>query len=65
VIRDGAFRKAGASEISDCVEVAALPQGGVRVRDSKDPGGPVVSYTDQEWRGFIQAIKGGEFESRP
>lgn len=65
MIRDGAFRKAVDSAIVNCVEVAALPQGGVRVRDSKDPGGPVVSYTDQEWHGFIQAIKDGEFESHP
>ena len=30
----------------NCVEVAALP-GAVAVRDSKDPGGPVLTFPDQ------------------
>ena len=47
MIRDGIFRKAGASETDGCVEVAADP-GGVRVRDSKDQAGPELAFTDHE-----------------
>ena len=36
-----------------CVEVA----GGVQVRDSKDPGGPVLTFTPAEWRAFIATLK--------
>ena len=64
MIRDGKFRKADDSERTGCVEVAALPHGGIRIRDSKDRGGPVLSCTDQGWRQFIQAVKRGELDLR-
>ena len=35
MIRDGVFRKSGSSQTGGCVEVAALPGGGVAVRDTK------------------------------
>lgn len=59
--RDGQFRKAGASDTTNCVEVAALPGGGIRVRDSKDPGGPVLAVTDEGWRALVHAVKGGAY----
>lgn len=62
MIRDGQFRKASGSDTGGCVEVAALPVGGVRVRDSKDRGGGVIICTDQTWRAFSTAIKRGEFQ---
>lgn len=58
--RDGKFRKATDSERTGCVEVAALPHGGIRIRDSKNRGGAVLNCTDQGWHRFIQAIKRGE-----
>ena len=61
MIRDGKFRKAIGSESKDCVEVAALPEGGILVRDSKDQCGPVLAFTDDEWRAFINGTKGDEF----
>jgi hypothetical protein len=33
----------------ESVEVARLPDGRVGVRDSKDPGGPVLRFTPAEW----------------
>lgn len=61
--RDGQFRKASGSETTGCVEVAAWPGGGIRVRDSKkDRSGPVLSYDDPEWAAFVQAIKDGNFD---
>ncbi len=40
----------------ECVEVAALP-GGVAVRDSKDPNGPVLRFTREEWRAFLARVR--------
>ncbi|WP_433532651.1 DUF397 domain-containing protein [Micromonospora sp. CA-263727] len=37
----------------NCVEVAdALPGGGVGVRDSKDPNGPVLTFSPSSWAAF-------------
>ncbi len=48
---------------SNCVEVAALPEGGVALRDSKDPDGPVLRFTESEWAAFTHGAKRGEFDS--
>jgi hypothetical protein len=44
-----------------CVEVAAI-DGGVAVRDSKDPDGPVLNFTHGEMLAFLQGAKAGEFD---
>ncbi|MCZ2525892.1 DUF397 domain-containing protein [Streptomyces sp. HB2AG] len=41
------------SEGGACVEVAAGP-GAVRVRDSKDKAGPVLSFSPEEWAAFVE-----------
>ena len=46
----------------DCVEVATNVAGVVAVRDSKDPSGPVLTFTVAEWRAFIGGAKVGEFD---
>ncbi len=43
----------------NCVEVAGLPMGRVGVRDSKDPGGPVLIFTHAAWEVFVRAVRGG------
>jgi Domain of unknown function (DUF397) len=43
----------------NCVEVADLGSS-VAVRDSKDPYGPVLIYTRDEWQGLIRSAKSGE-----
>jgi hypothetical protein len=40
----------------DCIEVAELP-GRVAMRDSKDPAGPVLTFTHAEWRAFLGGIR--------
>ena len=45
-----------------CIEVADLPGGGVAVRDSKDPDGPMLTFTLAEWRAFVGGAKDGEFD---
>jgi hypothetical protein len=47
---------------ANCVEVAELPDGGVAVRDSKDPDGPKLTFTPAEWQAFIGGVKDGEFD---
>jgi len=44
----------------NCVEVAALPEGGFAVRDSKDMKGPVLDFTANEWRTFVRDVKAAE-----
>jgi hypothetical protein len=46
----------------NCCEVADLPGGDIGVRDSKEPGGPVLRFTPAEWRAFIDGAKAGEFD---
>jgi hypothetical protein len=46
----------------NCVEVASLPDGGVAMRDSKDPDGPVLKFTPGEWRAFLGGAHNGEFD---
>lgn len=46
-----------------CVEAAALPDGGMAVRDSKlGPGSPVLYFRHDEWKAFIAGAKDGEFD---
>lgn len=44
-----------------CVEVAETSDA-VGVRDSKDPSGAVLVFAPDEWRAFLRAVKGGEFD---
>ncbi|WP_326635368.1 DUF397 domain-containing protein [Streptosporangium sp. NBC_01755] len=57
------WRKARRSSADggDCVEVADLSGGGRAVRDSKDPGGPVLRFTSKEWGAFVAGVKADEF----
>jgi hypothetical protein len=45
-----------------CVEVAQNLPGAVAVRDSKDPQGPVLAFSFDEWRAFAAGVKCGEFD---
>jgi uncharacterized protein DUF397 len=60
--RDGVFRKATGSDTGNCVEVAAMPGGGVRVRDSKRRDGGTLGCADRSWSVFAAAAKRGEFD---
>ncbi len=47
----------------NCVELAPLPAGVVAVRDSKDPDGPMLSFTRAEWAAFAAGMAAGEFKT--
>ena len=58
-----AWRKSTRSSGSgDCVEVADEVPGGVAVRDSKDPSGPVLIFARDAWACFVGAAKDGDFD---
>jgi hypothetical protein len=58
-----AWRKSSLSGPScdNCVEVAFVDQA-IAVRDSKNPTGPVLIFTADEWDAFVGGAKDGEFD---
>ena len=40
-----------------CVEIR-WPEDGVAVRDSKNPAGPVLSFSTADWRAFLTPDRG-------
>jgi hypothetical protein len=44
---------------SNCVEVARNVPGTVAVRDSKDPGGPILRFAPDEWARLTERLKDG------
>ncbi|NKZ04002.1 DUF397 domain-containing protein [Actinomadura latina] len=48
---------------TNCVEVAAHALSpDVLARDSKNPSGPVLSFTSAEWSAFLDEAKRGAFD---
>jgi hypothetical protein len=46
----------------ECVEMAALPNGEIAMRNSRFPTGPVLLYTQAEITAFLAGAKDGEFD---
>lgn len=38
-------------------------EGGVVVRDSRAPEGPVLRFTPDEWHAFLLGVKDGDFDN--
>ncbi|MEV8455372.1 DUF397 domain-containing protein [Streptomyces sp. NPDC052095] len=58
------FTSSHSSNGGQCVEVAAnhiASRGVVPVRDSKDPGGPVLSVPAASFASFVAGVKAGGF----
>jgi len=61
-VKDSDFKRSGwCGNRPRCVEVASKPEG-IAVRDSKDPNGPVLFFTHEEFRAFANGVKDGEFD---
>lgn len=60
--RVGPWRKASASNPTDCVQLAEAEGGGTLVRDSKlGDSSPVLHFTPSEMKAFILGATAGEF----
>ena len=57
------FKSTRSSGGKDCVEIAFLSSGGVGVRDSKNPAGPALVFTPDEWDAFTAGLAGGDLAS--
>ena len=44
-----------------CVRVASRGEQ-VVIGDSKNPGGPILTYTRSEWTAFVDGIREGDFD---
>jgi hypothetical protein len=55
------WRKASACHQGSCIEVAQINDS-IAIRDSKDPDGPILLYSSEEWKTFLSGAKGGEFD---
>lgn len=60
---DATFRKSERSgpNCDNCVEVA-FKDGHIGLRDSKNPTGPVLTFTPDEWDAFVGGVQDGEFD---
>lgn len=47
----------------NCVECAALPDGSVAMRNSRDPEGPALIYTAAEIEAFLGGVRDGDFDN--
>jgi hypothetical protein len=57
------WRKSSASNATgSCVEVAALDDGQIAVRNSRHPTGPALVYLRAEMAAFVAGAKNGEFD---
>ncbi|MFC9995589.1 DUF397 domain-containing protein [Nocardia sp. NPDC127526] len=55
------FKSSYSGGQTDCVEVAWLPEGIVGLRDSKDPSGPALLFSGNDWAAFTAAVSSGVF----
>jgi hypothetical protein len=44
------------------VELAQLPEGGVALRNSRDPEGPALLFTRDEIMAFVHGVRAGDFD---
>jgi hypothetical protein len=47
---------------SNCVEVSGVPRDLIKVRDSKNPEGPVLGFTPTGWNAFVGSVRNGRFD---
>ncbi|MEV7191103.1 DUF397 domain-containing protein [Streptomyces sp. NPDC093510] len=51
------FRKSSYSDQQgDCLEIAHTSTGGRAIRDSKNPGGPILTFPGEAWGEFVMGL---------
>ena len=58
------WRKSSFSGNGDCLEWLIATQG-VRVRQSSEPSGAELSFTNSEWQAFLAGVRAGEADLPP
>jgi hypothetical protein len=56
------WRKSTLSGSNGCIEVAFVGAQ-VAIRQSKDPSGPVLTFSPTEWEAFLAGVRRGEFDA--
>jgi hypothetical protein len=56
------IKAAASASAGQCFEVNRRPDGFVEVRHSKDPLGPILTFTPDEWRAAGAGFVSGEFD---
>jgi Domain of unknown function (DUF397) len=59
--RPGAEKANASTSYGQCVELASAA-GGVAMRDSKDPDGPILLYARAEFKAFLDGARNGDFD---
>ncbi|MEV6597816.1 DUF397 domain-containing protein [Actinoplanes sp. NPDC051346] len=55
------WRKSSRCGTGNCVEVSTSDEFMVRIRDGKDPCGPILEFDPAQWCRFLSAIKAETF----
>lgn len=58
------FKSSLSAHNGNCVEVAGLADDIIRVRDSKNPRGGILNFTQAEWDAFVGGVRNGEFDRK-
>ncbi|MFI6321327.1 DUF397 domain-containing protein [Nonomuraea sp. NPDC050556] len=58
---DAWFKSSFSQPSGECVEILRSADS-IRVRDSKDPSGAVLTFTHGEWRAFLAGARNAEFD---
>lgn len=63
LLRGAIWRKSRSSNPSgECVEIASLHTGQIAVRNSRDPGGPVLICGPEAIAALVRAAREGDFD---
>jgi hypothetical protein len=55
------WRKGRRCDTGQCVEAASVGDS-IAVRDSKDPDGPMLRFSRDEWNAFVASVRSGDFD---
>ncbi len=56
------WKSGRSSAQGNCVETAKLAGGAVAVRNSRDPEGPALVFSQAEIHAFLEGVKDGDFD---
>jgi Domain of unknown function (DUF397) len=57
-----AWHVARKCDAGNCVRVASSSADTIVISDSKNPDGPVLTYTRAEWEAFVAGVRDGDFD---